>query len=187
MYTNNKQTNKNTYRSVNSGVGLTSIFVISILWMAFLTWLVVDMSNKIGFCLDITADVMGLTLLAIGSSVPDTFSSILVARQGKMGMAVSNALGSNVFDICICVGLSFLLKSMLSHGNGINVETNLGFQSFIIALFVLLAIFVGIMYWSNLVITKTHGWILLVGYTLFVIVFSVVLEESQPMQQPNLD
>ena len=157
---------------------LLMAFTISIVWMALLTWFVVDLSNKIGYCLSITADVMGLTLLAIGSSIPDCFSSILVAKQGKINMAVSNALGSNVFDICICVGFAFLLKSMISSAGPVSVETNLGFQSFIIALFVLLALFVGLMYWSNLILTKTHGWILLVAYILFVIVFSVVLEEE---------
>ena len=171
-----------TIPKVNDDIGnckLSISFIASIIWMAILSWLVVDLSTKIGTCLALTPDFMGLTLLAVGSSVPDTFSSILVARQGKMGMAVSNALGSNVFDICICVGLSFMLKSMMIKGNDILVETNLGYQSFIIALFVLLALFVGLMYWSNLIITVKHGWFLLASYILFLVIFGFVLEEEE--------
>ena len=41
---------------------------------------------------------MGLTILAIGSSLPDCFSSIFAAKHGMGEMAVSNALGSNIFE-----------------------------------------------------------------------------------------
>ena len=40
------------------------------------------------------------------------------------------------------------------------------------------------MYWNNLIINKTHGWILLISYIIFVIVFSVVLEEENT--QPSI-
>ena len=45
--------------------------------------------------------IMGLTLLAGGTSIPDAMSSIAVAKRGKGDMAVSSSLGSNVFDILI--------------------------------------------------------------------------------------
>jgi sodium/potassium/calcium exchanger 2 len=45
--------------------------------------------------------VMGLTVLAAGTSVPDLMTSIIVARQGYGDMAVSSSIGSNIFDILI--------------------------------------------------------------------------------------
>merc|ERR1712228_24659 len=89
-------------------------FSICILWLGFLSFICVDLAEKMGHCMHINEDVMGLTILAIGSSLPDCFSSILAAKQGKGEMAVSNALGSNVFDINICIGVSFLVKSIIS-------------------------------------------------------------------------
>ncbi|MDP2669609.1 MAG: hypothetical protein Q8O99_00965 [bacterium] len=41
--------------------------------------------------------------MAAGTSVPDLLSSVIVAKQGRGDMAVTNALGSNIFDICICL------------------------------------------------------------------------------------
>ena len=52
-----------------------------------------------GFAMGIPDTIMGLTFLAAGTSVPDTIASVLVAKQGMGDMAVSNSIGSNVFDI----------------------------------------------------------------------------------------
>jgi Ca2+/Na+ antiporter len=56
---------------------------------------------------------MGLVFVAIGTSVPDAISSILVARDGYGDMAVSNAIGSNVFDIDLGLGLPFLISIII--------------------------------------------------------------------------
>ena len=45
--------------------------------------------------------IMGLTLIAAGTSVPDLITSVIVARKGLGDMAVSSSLGSNLFDICV--------------------------------------------------------------------------------------
>lgn len=57
--------------------------------------------------------VMGVTALAAGTSVPDAMGSLLVAREGHGDMAVSNAIGSNVFDILLGLGLPWLVSSLL--------------------------------------------------------------------------
>lgn len=46
-------------------------------------------------------------------SVPDALASIVVAREGYGGMAVSNAIGSNIFDIDLGIGLPFLIKILV--------------------------------------------------------------------------
>ena len=55
----------------------------------------------------------GLTLLAAGTSLPEVVSSIIIARKGKGEMAISNSIGSNVFDILICLGLPWFLESVI--------------------------------------------------------------------------
>ena len=50
---------------------------------------------------DPRSQVMGLTFLAAGTSVPDLITSVLVAKQGKGDMAVSSSVGSNIFDVTI--------------------------------------------------------------------------------------
>lgn len=86
-------------------------FLMSVLWIAGLSYLLVWMVEIIGYTLEIPDVIMGLTFLAAGSSVPDGISSLLVARQGDGDMAVSNTVGSNVFDILLCLGVPWLLKT----------------------------------------------------------------------------
>ena len=56
---------------------------------------------------------MGLTFIAAGVSVPDALSGIAVVKEGHGDMAVSNAIGSNVFDILICLGLPWFLDTAI--------------------------------------------------------------------------
>lgn len=58
---------------------------------------------------------MGLTFVAAGVSVPDALSSVAVIKEGYGDMAVSNAVGSNVFDILICLGLPWFLDTAILH------------------------------------------------------------------------
>ena len=44
---------------------------------------------------------MGLTFLAAGTSIPDLFTSVIVARKGFGDMAVSSSVGSNIFDVTV--------------------------------------------------------------------------------------
>jgi Ca2+/Na+ antiporter len=57
------------------------------------------LAEKVGCILGVNSFLMGLVVLAAGTSVPDALASIAVARDGYGGMAVSNAIGSNVFDM----------------------------------------------------------------------------------------
>lgn len=80
------------------------------------------MITIIGSTLQIPDTVMGLTFVAAGVSVPDALSSIAVIKEGYGDMAVSNAVGSNVFDILICLGLPwFIQTTMIDPGGHVNV------------------------------------------------------------------
>lgn len=81
------------------------VFMVSMLWISFFSYIMVWMITIIGYTLGIPDTVMGLTFVAAGVSVPDALSSIAVIKDGYGDMAVSNAVGSNVFDILVCLGL----------------------------------------------------------------------------------
>ncbi|NWW42051.1 NCKX4 protein, partial [Panurus biarmicus] len=66
----------------------------------------------IGYTLGIPDVIMGITFLAAGTSVPDCMASLIVARQGLGDMAVSNTVGSNVFDILVGLGVPWGLQTM---------------------------------------------------------------------------
>lgn len=71
---------------------------------------------------DCNFQVMGLTFVAAGVSIPDALSSMAVIKEGYGDMAVSNAVGSNVFDILICLGLPWLIQTtIIDAGGHVNV------------------------------------------------------------------
>ncbi|XP_076437489.1 putative sodium/potassium/calcium exchanger CG1090 [Babylonia areolata] len=81
-----------------------------------ITCVMVWMITIAGDALNIPDTVMGLTLLAAGTSLPDCLTSVLVARDGYGDMAVSNSIGSNVFDILLCLGLPWLIDTAAFKG-----------------------------------------------------------------------
>ncbi|KAK2852593.1 hypothetical protein Q7C36_007794 [Tachysurus vachellii] len=99
-------------------------FIISTLWIAGFSYIMVWMVTVIGFTLGIPDVIMGITFLAAGTSVPDCMASLIVARQGLGDMAVSNSIGSNVFDILVGLGLPWALKTLaIEYGSTIHLNS----------------------------------------------------------------
>ncbi|XP_063223354.1 sodium/potassium/calcium exchanger 3-like isoform X1 [Bacillus rossius redtenbacheri] len=86
-------------------------FFMCILWIGTTSYTVAWMITVIGDTLQIPDSVMGITFLAAGTSVPEAVSSVIVTNQGHGSMGISNSIGSNTFDILLCLGLPWLLKS----------------------------------------------------------------------------
>ena len=75
----------------------------------FLVWLVVI----VGFTLNIRESIMGLTVLAFGSSIEEIFSAIVMTRRGHPEMAIAGSIGSNVFDILMGLGIPWLFRNLM--------------------------------------------------------------------------
>jgi len=65
------------------------------------------LAERCGCIIGIPAPIMGVTVLAAGTSIPDALGSIIAAKSRQGDMAVANAIGSNVFDILIGLGLPY--------------------------------------------------------------------------------
>uniref|UniRef100_A0A6Q2WTK7 Sodium/calcium exchanger membrane region domain-containing protein n=1 Tax=Esox lucius TaxID=8010 RepID=A0A6Q2WTK7_ESOLU len=99
-------------------------FITSTLWIAAFSYIMVWMVTVIGYTLGIPDVIMGITFLAAGTSVPDCMASLIVARQGLGDMAVSNSIGSNVFDILIGLGLPWALQTIcINYGSYIKLNS----------------------------------------------------------------
>ncbi|XP_029902948.1 sodium/potassium/calcium exchanger 4 isoform X2 [Myripristis murdjan] len=99
-------------------------FILSTVWIAVFSYLMVWMVTIIGYTLGIPDVIMGITFLAAGTSVPDCIASLIVARQGLGDMAVSNTIGSNVFDILVGLGVPWALQTMcVSYGSEVMINS----------------------------------------------------------------
>lgn len=74
-----------------------------------LVWLVVIVGNT----LNIPDSIMGLTVLAFGSSIEEIFSAIVMTRRGHPEMAIAGSIGSNVFDILMGLGIPWLFRNLM--------------------------------------------------------------------------
>ncbi|KAI9542325.1 hypothetical protein NQZ68_020672 [Dissostichus eleginoides] len=98
-------------------------FLASTLWIAIFSYLMVWMVTIISYTLDIPDYIMGITFLAAGTSVPDCMASLIVARQGMGDMAVSNSIGSNIFDILLGLGFPWALRTLVvEHGSSVYIN-----------------------------------------------------------------
>ncbi|XP_042231291.1 sodium/potassium/calcium exchanger Nckx30C-like isoform X6 [Homarus americanus] len=88
-------------------------FIGSILWIAAFSYLMVWWASLVGEVINIPPEVMGLTILAAGTSVPDLITSVIVARKGFGDMAVSSSVGSNLFDVTCGLPIPWLLFALV--------------------------------------------------------------------------
>ncbi|XP_076011183.1 sodium/potassium/calcium exchanger 4 [Genypterus blacodes] len=99
-------------------------FIMSTVWIAVFSYFMVWMVTIIGYTLGIPDVIMGITFLAAGTSVPDCIASLIVARQGLGDMAVSNTIGSNVFDILVGLGVPWAIQTMcVSYGSEVMINS----------------------------------------------------------------
>jgi Ca2+/Na+ antiporter len=88
-------------------------FICSIVWIAVLAYFMVWMTTDFGARNGVPDSIMGLTLLAAGTSIPDALSSVAVAKRGHGDMAVSSSIGSNIFDILFGLPVPWLIATLM--------------------------------------------------------------------------
>ena len=74
--------------------------------------LVVNSAKTIAAALGMSETLIGLTVVAIGTSLPELVTSIVAARKGDSGIAMGNVVGSNIFNILFILGLAGVIKPM---------------------------------------------------------------------------
>ncbi|XP_031747325.1 sodium/potassium/calcium exchanger 4 isoform X2 [Xenopus tropicalis] len=150
-------------------------FITSTLWIAIFSYIMVWMVTVIGYTLGIPDVIMGITFLAAGTSVPDCMASLIVARQGLGDMAVSNSIGSNVFDILVGLGVPWGLQTMIiNYGSTVKINSK-GLVYSVILLLGSVALTVGGIYVNKWKLDKKFGFYVLFLYAIF-LCFSVLIE-----------
>lgn len=90
------------------------VIAVATLVVAGACYYLVEATLQIAMVLDVAPFFVAVILAAAASSVPDTLLAIGAARRGDDSGAVSNAFGSNIFDICICLSIPLFVNSYLT-------------------------------------------------------------------------
>ena len=142
-------------------------FVVSILLIVALSYVLVEATILFSAGIGIPPVIVALTLLAAGTSAPDLISSVDVARGGRGGMAVANAVGSNTFDLLVGLALPWTIALALQ---GLDV-VHVGTENLWISIGILVAttlILFGFLE-TERGLTRREGAILLLIYAMFVL------------------
>jgi Ca2+/Na+ antiporter len=118
--------------------------------------------------MDIPDAVVGFTVSAAGTSLPNYVASKVSAENGFGNQAVSNAFGSNTFNLMVGLGLPWLLFISANGFEPYHGLRNEGIIESILILAGVLAIFIVLMIQSNFIIYKWHGIFLLGLYVTYI-------------------
>lgn len=91
-------------------------FFMCMFWLATCAYAVVKACDGIHDSFGIPVGLLGFTVAAAGTSLPNVFSGMCVARQGKTSMAIANALGANVQNVFIALAVPWTIRSCFVEG-----------------------------------------------------------------------
>lgn len=143
------------------------VFVVSVLLIGAISWVLVELAVLLAEALHIPSVIVALTVLAAGTSIPDLLSSVIVARQGRGGMAVSNAVGSNTFDILVGLGFPWAIY-ILWVGKPVQVSTE-NLLSSIFLLFCTVITLLMILAMQHFNLRRWSGWFLILLYVVYLL------------------
>ncbi|XP_035645162.1 sodium/potassium/calcium exchanger 2-like [Oncorhynchus keta] len=151
-------------------------FIGSICWIAAFSYLMVWWAHQVGETFWITEEIMGLTILAAGTSIPDLITSVIVARKGLGDMAVSSSVGSNIFDITVGLPFPWLIYGLVNDFKAVQVSSNGLFCAIVLLFLMLLFVIISIASckWK---MSKVLGGLMFLLY-IFFLVTSVMLEDK---------
>ena len=140
----------------------------------------VDGASSIASILRVPTIIVGLTIVAFGTSAPEAAVSITSSLTGNNALAVSNVIGSNLFNMLMVIGIAALLGDLLMEKSVLNKDL-----PFLVGITILFAIFIFIG-WN---ITNIEGIILLViliAYIIYLILNAKKSSESTIVEKPKL-
>jgi cation:H+ antiporter len=113
--------------------------------------------------LGVSETVIGLTIVAAGTSMPELVTSLVAAYRGKADLAIGNVVGSNLLNQLVILGLC----ALVSGERGLGVDPVMLVRDFPIMVATTLACLP--IFWTGGVITRLEGWILIALYVVYVI------------------
>lgn len=124
---------------------------------------VVNGATVIAAGFGLSQNLIGLTVVALGTSLPELVTSMVAARKDEVDMAVGNVIGSNIFNILLILGVAsaispieFIMENIID-----------------IVILIVMSSFVWILTWSGQKITRKEGALMLIAYAAYLVYICV--------------
>ena len=120
---------------------------------------VVDGATTVAAALGLSQNLIGLTIVAVGTSLPELVTSIVAARKKELDMALGNVIGSNIFNILLILGLAAVISPV-----------TFIFENMIdIVLLTAMSLLVWIFGWTRQRLCRTEGMVMLAIYAVYLV------------------
>lgn len=121
--------------------------------------LTVDGASAIATQFGLSENLIGLTIVAVGTSLPEFVTSVIATRKGETEIAIGNVVGSNIFNILFVLGIASVISPMT-----ISIEAGI---DIIFMIFITILLFINMK--QEKFIMKKHGLIYLVMYITYML------------------
>lgn len=125
--------------------------------------IVVNSASDIAASFGLSQNLIGLTIVALGTSLPELVTSIVAARKNELDMALGNVIGSNIFNILFVLGVAAAISPIEFIMENVIDIVILTAMSFLVWIFA----------WTNKKIRRMEGLVMLavyIGYMGYIIV-----------------
>ncbi len=119
--------------------------------------LFVDSASNVALSLGISEGVVGLTVVAGGTSLPELATSVVAARKGQSAIAIGNVIGSNVFNILMILGLTATISPL-------QIE---GITTIDMAVMLVSVALVWLFSFTKFTVERWEGALLVIGYLVY--------------------
>ena len=157
---NQKEEVEGKQRSLVITICLSIIGLTAIIWGGDL---VVNSASVIAQQLGMSENLVGLTVVAIGTSLPELVTSLVATKKGEVDIAIGNVVGSNIFNMLLILGVSSIINPM-----------TVAYFTFLDILFIIgsMAMFV-LMTFSSKTLNKEKGLPLVLVYVVYIL-FTII-------------
>lgn len=153
---NTKEENNNKQKNFLITILLGILGLIAIVWGGDL---VVDSASAIAIKLGMSENLVGLTIVAVGTSLPEFVTSAMATKKGELSIAIGNIIGSNIFNILLILGVASVINPMTV---SMLALCDIIFMICSVVLFILLTV-------KNKAVNRKNGFILVLVYIAYLI------------------
>lgn len=107
-----KDKNKESEDEATKNISVVKAIIFAVIGLVLIVFgsnVTVDAATKIAQAVGVSERFIGLTIVALGTSLPELFTSVTAARKGNADIAIGNIVGSNIFNILFVVGISAII------------------------------------------------------------------------------
>lgn len=131
--------------------------------------ILVEGASEIAIALGVSYHMIGLTIVAVGTSLPELFASVMAARKGETDMAIGNIIGSITFNILCVIGVSAAIEPIHNASEGF-------IPSY--ALMIILGLLLWLFLRTRHLLERWEGMVLLMLYIAFLF-YTVMFDKAQ--------